>query len=33
MSVGAGGEGVLGDWRYVGDLGGEWSWESVGGKD
>ena len=35
MSVGAGGEGegFLCDWTDVGDLGGEWAWESEGGED
>ena len=33
MGAGGEGEGVLGDWSDVGDLGGDWAWESEGEED
>ena len=33
MGAGGEGDGVLGDWTGVGDLGGDWACESEGGED
>ena len=33
MGAGGEGEGIFGDWTDMGDLRGEWAWESEGGED